>query len=149
MANEDAQCRQSCNTKHPCTASKAVKSIHFLCIQALYFCPFLRKNAGGLSFLLVSFSCVDQRATWISTCDFMQSFLQCSLNDAFLYRGIAHGMGTEVWGAAGLLDCLELAAAARHREELEKMDTVWVLWSRIWLLVQAGQEGLPPSLSSR
>lgn len=54
----------------------------------------------------------------------MPSFLHCGLNDTFLSRGIAPAMGTEVWGAAGLWHCLGLAAAVRHRGELEKMNTV-------------------------
>lgn len=87
----------------PCTASKAVKSIHFLYIQALYFCPFLHKNAGLLSFLLMSFPSVDQRAMWIATRDFIQSSLHCSLNVTFLCRRIAHDMGTwSLGGASGL-----------------------------------------------
>lgn len=104
MANKDGQCRQSCSMKHTCIASKVVKSIHFLCMKALYFCPFLHKNAGWLSFLLMSFPGIDQRAMWISACDFIQSFLRCRRKwMTFLCRGIARDMGT--WGLRGLLGC--------------------------------------------
>lgn len=63
--------------------------------------------------------------------------LQEEMNDISLQGNCSWHGNLRSEGASGLLRCLELAAAARHRGELKKINTVWALWSGIWLLVRA------------
>lgn len=84
------------------------------------------------------FLSVDQRAMWVSLFDFVQwRFPLCSLNDPFLYGGIAQDTGTR--GMRRLLSYY-IAWSWQFQQgtgELDKHCWLWVPWSGICLLVQA------------
>lgn len=124
MANEDAQCRQSWNMRHPCTASKAVKSIPFLCIQALCFWPFPHKKC----WLIIIPSNGFPRCRSKSSVDFFvwfyTKFPPPQLEWHVSLGGIARGMGA--WGLRRLLGCCIAGAGgcSQAQGELEKINTV-------------------------